>query len=260
MSASNRRSPTLAILCAATGKHAEWTERLAASAASTCSSKSRFAASLAEADRMIAAAERTGRLLAINWPLRWVPNHVTAKRLIDEGLIGEVIGVHYYGGNRGPMRHSGRQDRSERGRSGPAEIRKLVLQKERRGRIAARLPRLRRDARHLVSRRPAADRSHERRRWLATVGSRRAQHHRRPLSTRSIEIRDPLGHVHRSLDAPAAAEMRIRRHGHGGHDQQLTTTRRLFACRPPIGRRVLTCRPTGSKRRIEIRSNMCCTA
>jgi glucose-fructose oxidoreductase len=30
---------------------------------------------------------------------------MTAKRLIDEGTIGEVTGVNYYGGNRGPLRH-----------------------------------------------------------------------------------------------------------------------------------------------------------
>jgi glucose-fructose oxidoreductase len=48
---------------------------------------------------------RTGKTLAINWPLRWYPSHVTAKRLIDEGVIGEVIEVHYYDGNRGPLRH-----------------------------------------------------------------------------------------------------------------------------------------------------------
>src|SRR5207253_2299962 len=90
--------PDLAILCAATGKHAAWAERLAAGGVNVLVEKP-FAASLAEADRMIAASKGAGKLLAINWPLRWVPSHVTAKRLIDEGLIGEVVGVHYYGGN-----------------------------------------------------------------------------------------------------------------------------------------------------------------
>jgi glucose-fructose oxidoreductase len=65
-----------------------------------------FAASLAEADRMIAAMAKTGKQLAINWPLAWVPAHRTAKRLVDEGVIGEVIEVHYYDGNRGPLYHS----------------------------------------------------------------------------------------------------------------------------------------------------------
>ena len=33
------------------------------------------------------------------------PSHVTAKRLIDEGVIGELIEVHFYDGNRGPLYH-----------------------------------------------------------------------------------------------------------------------------------------------------------
>ena len=45
-------------------------------------------------------------MLAINWPIRWSPCYVTAKRLIDEGLIGEVLNVHHYGGNRGPLYHA----------------------------------------------------------------------------------------------------------------------------------------------------------
>jgi glucose-fructose oxidoreductase len=65
-----------------------------------------FAASLAEADQMIAAMKKTGKRLAINWPLRWVESHATAKRLIDEGLIGELIEYHHYGGNRGPLWHT----------------------------------------------------------------------------------------------------------------------------------------------------------
>jgi predicted dehydrogenase len=46
-----------------------------------------------------------GKLLAVNWPLRWSPSAVTAKRLIDEGFIGEVRAYHHYGGNRGPLYH-----------------------------------------------------------------------------------------------------------------------------------------------------------
>jgi glucose-fructose oxidoreductase len=36
----------------------------------------------------------------------WVPSHRTAKRLIDEGRIGQLREVHYYGGNRGPLWHT----------------------------------------------------------------------------------------------------------------------------------------------------------
>lgn len=96
--------PDLVILCPATAKHGEWTEKVAGLGVHILMEKP-FAATLAEADRMIAAAERAKKLLAINWPLRWYPSHATAKRLIDEGVIGDVLQVHYYDGNRGPLRH-----------------------------------------------------------------------------------------------------------------------------------------------------------
>lgn len=96
--------PDLAILCPATAEHAEWTEKVAPFGSHVLVEKP-FASSLADADRMIAALKKTGKQLIINWPLRWYPSHVTAKRLVDEGVIGEVLQVHYYDGNRGPLRH-----------------------------------------------------------------------------------------------------------------------------------------------------------
>ncbi len=96
--------PDLVILCPKTAEHADWTERVAPFGVHVFVEKP-FAASLADADRMIRALEKTGRQLVINWPLRWYASHITAKRLVDEGKIGQVIEVHYYDGNRGPMRH-----------------------------------------------------------------------------------------------------------------------------------------------------------
>ncbi|HET6249258.1 MAG TPA: Gfo/Idh/MocA family oxidoreductase [Tepidisphaeraceae bacterium] len=96
--------PDLAILCPATAHHADWVERVAPFGPHILVEKP-FAASVAEADRMIAAVGKTGKKLAINWPLRWVPAHVTARRLIEEGVIGELIQIHFYDGNRGPLRH-----------------------------------------------------------------------------------------------------------------------------------------------------------
>jgi glucose-fructose oxidoreductase len=58
---------------------------------------------LAEADRIIAAMAGTGKKLAVNWPQRWGAPYVTAKRLIDEDVLGDVIEVHYHGGNQGPV-------------------------------------------------------------------------------------------------------------------------------------------------------------
>ena len=96
--------PDLAILCAAPTDHANYTERLASYDTHVFVEKP-FAASVADARRMIVAMKLTGKLLAINWPLAWVESHLTAKRLIDEGTIGKLIEVHFYDGNRGPLYH-----------------------------------------------------------------------------------------------------------------------------------------------------------
>ena len=74
--------PDLAILCSAPADHAAMTERLAAHGAHLFVEKP-FASSADDARRMIAAMERAGRQMAINWPLAWVESHRTAKRLID---------------------------------------------------------------------------------------------------------------------------------------------------------------------------------
>jgi glucose-fructose oxidoreductase len=99
-----RTRPDLVILCPATGGHAGWTRRVAGYGVHVLVEKP-FAASLADADDMIAAMAGSGRELVINWPLRWHRSHATAKRIIDEGRIGEVLEVHYYDGNRGPLWH-----------------------------------------------------------------------------------------------------------------------------------------------------------
>ena len=96
--------PDLIILCPATADHATAVEEVAAHGADILVEKP-FAASLRDADRMIAAAQRHTIRLAINWPLAWYPPHVTTKRLIDEGAIGDVQQVHFYDGNRGPLYH-----------------------------------------------------------------------------------------------------------------------------------------------------------
>ena len=96
--------PHLAILCVNTAQHAEYTERLAALGVHVMVEKP-FASSIDGACRMVEAMKRADRLLAINWPLAWVESHVTAKGLIDDGLIGDLLELHSYGGNRGPLFH-----------------------------------------------------------------------------------------------------------------------------------------------------------
>ncbi len=96
--------PDFAILCPSTARHAECVERVAPHKVHMLVEKP-FAATVAQADRMMTAARRAGVMLAINWPLRWVPSHVTAARLVHEGRIGALQEVHYYDGNRGPLFH-----------------------------------------------------------------------------------------------------------------------------------------------------------
>jgi predicted dehydrogenase len=94
----------LAIVCSATGEHANTVEKLAPYGLNVMIEKP-FAASVAQARRIIKAMHGTGKLLAVNWPLAWYPSHNTAKRLVAEGAIGKLIEVHFYDGNRGPLFH-----------------------------------------------------------------------------------------------------------------------------------------------------------
>ncbi len=99
-----KTQPDIVILCPSTASHADWVLRVAAYGVHVLLEKP-FAADLAGADKMIEAMAKTQKQFIINWPLRWYPCHVTAKRLIEEGTIGELIEVHYYDGNRGPLFH-----------------------------------------------------------------------------------------------------------------------------------------------------------
>ncbi len=105
-----KTKPDLVVLCPAASKHGEWVDKVAPYGVHIIMEKP-FAASLAEADAMTAAMQATGKLLAINWPLVWQPSQLTAHRLIQEGVIGDVREFHHYGGNRGPLYHGA--DKSE---------------------------------------------------------------------------------------------------------------------------------------------------
>ena len=96
--------PDIVILCPSTASHAEWVLKVAPYDVHVLLEKP-FAADLASADKMIAAMAATRKQFIINWPLRWYPCHVTAKRLLSEGTIGDLVEVHYYDGNRGPLFH-----------------------------------------------------------------------------------------------------------------------------------------------------------
>ncbi len=99
-----RSNADVAIVCSTTAEHANVTVAALEAGLHVICEKP-FAANVADADRMIDAAAKAGKTLAINWPLAWYPPHITTKRLIDDGVIGDVLEVHFYDGNRGPLRH-----------------------------------------------------------------------------------------------------------------------------------------------------------
>lgn len=96
--------PTAAVICPSTGAHREWVCNVAEYELDVLVEKP-FAASVSDADEMIRAVHGRGKKLAINWPLAWYPAHRTAKRLLEDGAIGQLLNVHYYDGNRGPAMH-----------------------------------------------------------------------------------------------------------------------------------------------------------
>ncbi|MEX2015271.1 MAG: Gfo/Idh/MocA family oxidoreductase, partial [Candidatus Hydrogenedentales bacterium] len=66
-----KTKPDFVILCPATARHGEYVEAIAPYGPHLLVEKP-FAATLAEADRMMAAIQPNQRL-AINWPLAWYP-------------------------------------------------------------------------------------------------------------------------------------------------------------------------------------------
>ena len=98
-----RTKPDVVILCPAAARHGEWVKKVAPYGAHLLVEKP-FAASLKEADAMVAAMPRD-RTLMINWPLQWVATHQAAYASIGRGEIGEVLNVWHFGGNRGPLFH-----------------------------------------------------------------------------------------------------------------------------------------------------------
>ncbi|TDU72941.1 glucose-fructose oxidoreductase [Prosthecobacter fusiformis] len=96
--------PDIVIMCPAASKHGEWVHKVAPFGTHIMIEKP-FAASLAEADAMVTAMKPHGKVLAVNWPLVWDAGQQTAHRLVQEGLIGQIVEFHHHGGNRGPLFH-----------------------------------------------------------------------------------------------------------------------------------------------------------
>jgi len=103
-----KTKPDIVILCPAASKHGEWVKKVAPYGAHIMVEKP-FAASLKEADAMVKAMSK-GKTLMINWPLQWVASHRKAHELVEAGVIGEVLNVWHFGGNRGPLWHGADKD------------------------------------------------------------------------------------------------------------------------------------------------------
>ena len=98
-----RTKPDIVILCPAASKHGEWVKKVAPYGVHIMVEKP-FAASLREADAMIQSMPKR-KTLMINWPLQWVSSHRQAYKLVEAGVVGEVLNVWHFGGNRGPLWH-----------------------------------------------------------------------------------------------------------------------------------------------------------
>jgi predicted dehydrogenase len=61
-----------------------------------------MAATLEQADRMLAAARRAGICLMVNWPMAWSRSLRTALGLVREGQIGDLWQITWRGGHAGP--------------------------------------------------------------------------------------------------------------------------------------------------------------
>lgn len=107
--------------------------------------------------------------------------------------MGDLIEVHFYDGNRGPLFHLADKVEVAQRRSSTPEARLVVVPEGGRRRQPPRLPRLRRHARHLVLRRRGPDRGDLHRRRDARHRGRRAFDHGLPLRPRPVEVRDAVG-------------------------------------------------------------------
>jgi len=92
----------IVIACPENARHGEVTEAIAAHGAHVVTEKP-MAASLAEALRMARATQDAGVRLLVNWPSTWSAGVRTARRLLDEGVIGRLWQVKWRAGSLGPL-------------------------------------------------------------------------------------------------------------------------------------------------------------
>jgi predicted dehydrogenase len=81
--------------------HAEITEAAAAKGCHVITEKP-MAATLEQANRMVAACEKAGVRLLVNWPTAWIPSFQEMERVILSGEIGELRYFKYRSAHNGP--------------------------------------------------------------------------------------------------------------------------------------------------------------
>jgi predicted dehydrogenase len=100
-----QEQPDVVSVCTQSPEKAEVTIAAAEAGVKAIVVEKAMATSMAEADAMIAACARNGVLLVVNHPYRFSPMVREAKRLVEEGAIGEVTSVTVHAG--GGMLHVG---------------------------------------------------------------------------------------------------------------------------------------------------------
>jgi predicted dehydrogenase len=95
----------IAIVCPENARHGEVAEAAAAHGVHVVTEKP-MAASLAEAERMTAAAKNAGVALAVNWPIAWAPVYVRLKALVEGKAIGDLWELKWRNpASLGPLAH-----------------------------------------------------------------------------------------------------------------------------------------------------------
>jgi len=91
--------PDIVLGCPRTSEHADFVERVVDYDLDALAVEKPLAVTLDDADRMVEAVD--DELFVVNWPVTWDPVKHTVKRLIEDGTIGDIVEVQYYGGNAG---------------------------------------------------------------------------------------------------------------------------------------------------------------
>lgn len=97
----DRTDPMAIVTCADNRRAADVVDEAAARELHIMKEKP-MAADLKLAERMATTAERHGVRLMVNWPNNWRGGIHLARRLIDDGAIGRVLGIYHRAGHGGP--------------------------------------------------------------------------------------------------------------------------------------------------------------